>query len=107
MATNYEFGIKGRFAGSTTRYELAAFHIKVEDEITPFELAEFPGRLFYRNASQSTHDGIEAPFVGVNNLFDESYNANMRINAFGGRYFEPAPDGNFYGGLTVRKRFGS
>ncbi|HEY5665843.1 MAG TPA: TonB-dependent receptor, partial [Gammaproteobacteria bacterium] len=43
-----------------------------------------------------------SPFIGINNLFDESYNANVRINAFGGRFFEPAPDRNFYAGVTMR-----
>ena len=46
-----------------------------------------------------------SPFLGINNLFDESYNNNIRINAFGGRYFEPAPERNAYIGVTVRKRF--
>lgn len=42
------------------------------------------------------------PFIGLNNLTDEDYAANVRINAFGGRYFEPAPQRNIYGGLSVR-----
>ncbi|MBT8438069.1 MAG: TonB-dependent receptor [Gammaproteobacteria bacterium] len=42
-------------------------------------------------------------FVGVNNLFDEEYNDNIRINAFGGRYFEPAPERNAYIGITLRR----
>ena len=42
-----------------------------------------------------------APFFGVQNLFDEKYNSNVRINAFGDRFFEPAPDLNVYGGLNV------
>ena len=46
------------------------------------------------------------PFVGVNNLTDESYSAEIRINAFGGRYYEPAPDRNFYGGIAIRYNFG-
>jgi iron complex outermembrane receptor protein len=45
---------------------------------------------------------VVTPFVAVNNLFDERYNANVRLNAFGGRYFEPAPGRNFYAGVTVR-----
>ncbi|MGD8430104.1 MAG: TonB-dependent receptor [Ectothiorhodospiraceae bacterium] len=45
-------------------------------------------------------------FGGVNNVFDELYNGNVRINAFGGRYFEPAPDRNLYAGLQVRYNFG-
>lgn len=42
------------------------------------------------------------PYFGVNNLFDERYFSNIRINAFGGRFYEPAPDRNFYAGVDVR-----
>lgn len=45
------------------------------------------------------------PFVGVNNLTDTEYTANTRINAFGGRYFEPGPERNLYGGVLIRYRF--
>jgi iron complex outermembrane receptor protein len=41
------------------------------------------------------------PFVGINNLLDQTYNDNIRINAFGGRYFEPAAGANIYGGLRL------
>jgi len=44
------------------------------------------------------------PFFGVNNLLGEEYFDNIRVNAFGGRFFEPAPTANFYGG--VRFYFG-
>jgi iron complex outermembrane receptor protein len=43
-----------------------------------------------------------SPFVGLNNLLDEEYDGTVRLNAFGGRYFEPAPDFNVFGGLAVR-----
>ena len=205
-STNYELGIKSR-AGNH-RFEAAIFHISVEDELIPFELADQPGRSFFENAGSSTRDGLElsfvsamgngfeltasytysdfkfdnfvtdggevfndnyipgipkdqafvelswfgdngiyarwdaayfgklfadnanevevdsyvvsnlrigynrfigtwevAPFLGVNNLFDEEYNSNIRINAFGGRYFEPAPDRNLFFGVTIRKNF--
>jgi iron complex outermembrane receptor protein len=46
------------------------------------------------------------PYAGVNNLLDERYNSHIRTNAFGGRYFEPAPGRNAYGGINVRYRFG-
>jgi len=42
------------------------------------------------------------PYMGINNLFDEEYVGNVRINAFGGRYFEPAPEFNIYAGLNIR-----
>lgn len=40
--------------------------------------------------------------AGVNNLLDTDYFDNIRINAFGNRYFEPAPGINFYTGIKVR-----
>ncbi len=43
-----------------------------------------------------------SPYLGINNMFDEKYNSNVRINGFGGRLFEPAPDLNLYGGITLR-----
>ncbi len=46
-----------------------------------------------------------SPFLGVNNLFDETYNSNIRINAFGGRYFEPGPGRNVYAGVSVNFNF--
>jgi len=46
-----------------------------------------------------------AGFVGVNNLTNQKYTDNLRINAFGGRYFEPAPRVNVYGGASVAYLF--
>ncbi|MCZ7596935.1 MAG: TonB-dependent receptor [Gammaproteobacteria bacterium] len=206
VSTNYEIGIKSR--GDRYRFDVALFHIDVEDELTPFELPGQSGRSFFENAGASSRDGVEialtrelgagmelsaaytwsdftfdrfrdvdgavhdgnripgipehlfhvewsrfgasglyaivdatytgsffadnanrdevdsytvsnlrlgyngyfdgwevSPFVGVNNLFDEEYNGNIRINAFGARYFEPAPERNLYMGLTIRKNF--
>jgi len=202
-ADNFEIGYKT--GTQDLFFEIAAFHIDLEDELIPFELAAFPGRTFYRNAGKSTRDGLETalswtassgfgidasftwsdftfddfvddngndfsgnqlpglpeqfgflalrydndsglrlvfettysgdlyannsnsvnvpsytvsslrasyqfdsgawlirPYVGINNLFDEEYNSNIRINAFGARYFEPAPEQNVYAGFTVR-----
>ena len=39
-------------------------------------------------------------FAGINNLFDRKYNDNIRINAWGKRYYEPAPMRNFYFGVS-------
>jgi iron complex outermembrane receptor protein len=46
-----------------------------------------------------------SPFVGINNLFDETYTANVRLNAFGGRFFEPGPGRNGYAGVSLNYRF--
>jgi len=45
------------------------------------------------------------PFLGINNLFDEKYMGNIRLNASFGRYYEPAPERNIYGGILLRYSF--
>lgn len=39
------------------------------------------------------------PFFGVNNIFNTRFIDNVRINAFGSRYYEPGPLVNIYGGI--------
>lgn len=46
-----------------------------------------------------------SPFAGVQNLFNEEYQHNVRTNAQGARYFEPAPGRNVYGGVEVGYRW--
>ena len=205
-ATHYEIGVKGLLPGRT-RYEIALFHIKVDDELVRFELSG-SGQGFFENAGSSTHNGLEtaltmellpgltstltytysdfsfdtfrdrdgnnfdgnkipgvpdnefhielsyqhpagfyaswgllhadrffadnanmvksgsynvanlragtihswdqweiSPFIGINNLFAEEYFDNIRLNAGFGRYFEPAPKRNYYGGIGLRYNF--
>ena len=83
--------------------------------------AQYIGALFANNANSESIDsytltslriGLDktigsfelGPFVGVHNLFDEPYTANVRINAFGGRFFEPGPGRNAYAGISIRYR---
>lgn len=41
-------------------------------------------------------------FGGINNLLDEEYSLGNDLNPFGGRYFQPAAERNFYGGLRLK-----
>ena len=59
-------------------------------------------RLGYRWAGR--HWQLE-PFAGVNNLFDEEYFGNIRLNAGFGRYYEPAPERNYFAGLRFQADF--
>ncbi|HSQ01465.1 MAG TPA: TonB-dependent receptor [Candidatus Dormibacteraeota bacterium] len=45
-----------------------------------------------------------APYVGFNNLANQNYIGTVRLNALGGRYFEPAPTFNTYAGIAVIAR---
>lgn len=40
-------------------------------------------------------------FGGINNVLNTTYFDNIRLNAFGGRFYEPAPGRNFYFGLSL------
>ncbi|MET3129279.1 iron complex outermembrane receptor protein [Arcicella rosea] len=42
------------------------------------------------------------PFIGINNLTNTVYNANVQINATANRYFEPASGSFLFGGISVR-----
>ena len=59
-------------------------------------------RFGYRAGGESW--SIE-PFAGIYNLLDEAYNGNIRINASFGRYYEPAPERNWYIGLQAAYRY--
>jgi len=41
-------------------------------------------------------------YVGTENLMDRKYSLGNDLNAFGGRYFQPAPARNFYVGVGLR-----
>ncbi len=41
-------------------------------------------------------------YAGVDNLLNETYSLGNDLNAFGGRYFNPAPKRNYYGGIALK-----
>ena len=41
-------------------------------------------------------------YVGADNATDRRYSLGNDLNAFGGRYYQPAPGRGFYGGLSVQ-----
>lgn len=55
---------------------------------------------FYSHLSISKRfDHIDLK-LGVNNVLNNDYYDNIRVNAFGGRYYEPAPKRNIYLGFS-------
>ena len=195
-AQNFELG--WRYTTPQSKVEATIYAINTQNEILPYELADFPDRDFYRNTGSTTRRGIElywehqkgswewmasynyaslkfdnyvlgdknlsgnqlpgvpeqqftasleynflggwgaalqsqysgnlyaddanqtrvedyflvnfrfwkslekiSFFCGINNLLDKTYFDNIRINAYGKRYYEPAPMRNFYLGITL------
>jgi len=60
----------------------------------------FDAKLSYHKILTNTGVSIQ-PFINANNLFDTRYNGSVTVNAFGGRYFEPAPGRNWQFGVSV------
>jgi iron complex outermembrane receptor protein len=44
-------------------------------------------------------------YLGVDNLSNVSYSLGNDLNAFGGRYFQPAPETNFYFGINLKLHY--
>lgn len=42
------------------------------------------------------------PVLGINNVLNVNYFDNIRLNAFGNRFYEPAAGANLYGGVRFR-----
>lgn len=105
-------GLPEHFGYAGVSYDSdAGWHARLE--------AIYSGSLYADNANEASVDSyvvtnfrasraLESgpwrvrPYVGINNLFNERYNSNIRINAFGARFYEPAPGRNFYAGIDVR-----
>ena len=200
-ARTIEVGLKGTLSKKLS-YALTFFNISTSNELLPFEIADQPGRTFFRNAGETKRTGLELdvtyspsdkldlqvasafsnfkfdeyildgedlsdiqlpgipkvaisssltyhynnlylratsqyysrisvrdddtvdidpyhivnlrlghkiqtgsvvikPFVGINNLFSSTYFDNLRLNAFGSRYYEPAAEINVQVGVGV------
>jgi iron complex outermembrane recepter protein len=57
---------------------------------------------YFRAAWKLVNPKINADiFAGINNLYNQKYNANIRING-GSNFFEPAPPRNFYAGIKFK-----
>lgn len=50
--------------------------------------------------------GVEL-YLGMDNLLDEHYSLGYDTNAFGNRFYQPAPERNWFGGLKVNYSIGN
>jgi iron complex outermembrane receptor protein len=87
-----------RFVSVEERYRS---NIPVDDGNTSFAPASIVTNL--RGILAVGHVSV---FAGIDNLLDEMYDTSVSVNAFGGRYFDPAAGRSFYAGvdlLSIRK----
>ncbi|MEN8817189.1 MAG: TonB-dependent receptor [Nonlabens sp.] len=81
--------------------------------------ASLVGKQYANDSNQTEVDGYEniniragynftykkikiLPYAGMNNILGQQFIDNVRINAFGSRFFEPAPGINGYGGIEIK-----
>ncbi len=65
-------------------------------KIDPYQIFDISGRYGLKVLNNDLN------FIfGVQNLFNEHYSDNLRINAFGNRFYEPAPLRTYYVGITL------
>ena len=62
-ALTVEGGVRAR-AGTSWSMEATLFRNDLKDELVPFEVPSSPGRTFYRNAGESSHQGWEVTAEG-------------------------------------------
>ncbi|HAD63626.1 MAG TPA: TonB-dependent receptor, partial [Alcanivorax sp.] len=96
-------GLDGLFLIANAQYSSDVFAENTnETEVDDYVVAGLRGGKAWRMNS-----GELTLHAGVNNLFDEEYFSNLRINANSDRpdpadrgYFEPAPGRHFYAGAS-------
>ena len=57
-ARSVELGARGTI-GPAISFDMAIYHMNVENTIVPFQVADGEGREFFRNAGESRHRGVE------------------------------------------------
>ncbi len=111
---SWETGAKGNIA-DWLRYDVAAFTMAVRDEIVSFQVAQAPGRDFYRNAGMSRHRGLEmaveaAPtsFLRLGGAYTYSrfvfIDDGLPAQAFEGHLLPGIPSHQLTGRVTVLER---
>lgn len=103
--------IPKHYASTTLQYQTDRFQLQLQNR--------FIGELYTDDANSTLESGYQLldfkcgaildidgkiikPFFGINNILNTEYNDNIRINAFGSRFFEPGPERHFYAGVRVR-----
>ena len=106
------------------RYQLfASLDHQPSEKLSALLSASWTGKRYADNANDAKADsyvvvaihgsyltrlaGSQVNFYGgIDNVLDEEYDDNLRINAAGGRFFEPAPERSFFLGVSITGRPG-
>ncbi len=109
-ALSFEVGLRG--GGDRFRYSASAFNVEVNDALIPFEVPTEPTRVFYRNAGETRHRGLEfsatvrpvsqLTLISAYTLADYEFRDFTTVDgSFDGNAIPGVPDHKFYGSARV------
>jgi len=112
----FEIGTKG-IIQNKFQYDLALFYADIDDQLIPFEVEQFPGREFFRNAGKSRQYGIEVLIdYDVSKKLNVSFSytylifefKDFRIDneMFDGNDVPGIPDHQFYADILYKSDIG-
>ncbi|MCY4216553.1 MAG: TonB-dependent receptor [Flavobacteriaceae bacterium] len=87
---SWKFVFKGSLIGNL--YADDSNQVKID----PYQVFDLSGK----HSLKALNNDLNLIF-GVQNLFNENYSDNLRINAFGNRFYEPAPLRTYYIGISL------
>ena len=90
----FEVGAKGILIDNL-RYDLALFYADIDDQLIPFEVEQFPGRDFFRNAGDSRQYGIE---LLLDYLVTENLNISLSYTYLNFEFQDFSIDGQIFDG---------
>lgn len=96
-AKTLELGVKGLIK-DVLSYSATIFNISSDDELIPFELADSPGRTFFRNAGSTSRKGIEMT-LSLNLTKDLNLQSSYGYSNF--KFEEYVVDGNDLSGNSL------
>ena len=101
-AKNFDFGLK--FKSESTHFSIVGFIVNTKNDLVPYELEEFPGRIFYQNAGKTLRKGVEIDF---NYRLNKNFSTNITYNYTNFKYDEYLSGelnlkGNYLPGIPTR-----
>jgi iron complex outermembrane receptor protein len=94
---SFELGARGSFS-SWLRYDLAAYYMRLKDELIPYQLPKNVGRSYYRNAGEALHQGIEG-FIQIDPL--QSLTARLSASMIDAHFVTFRTATTDYAGLKI------
>ena len=71
---NHEIGFSNLKSNNKIKYRITYFYSISSNEISPYELENYPGQKFYRNAGKTVRKGLESEFkIGISKKLSFDY----------------------------------